>query len=169
MSADPDQEHFSAGLSDDLITELAKVPGLAVAARSSVFAYKGTPVNVQTVGRDLGVRCILEGSVRKAGQRIRVTAQLSDVVTGHHVWAERYDRELDDVFAIQDELVAKIVGDLIPKLPSHPDNPRASSVPPTASPGRSLMDQAAKLHEISRARPAQSGEDRPDRPRRPCA
>ncbi len=92
VSTDPDQEHFSIGLSEDLITELANVPGMAVAARSSVFAYKGTAVNVQAVGRDLGVRYVLEGSVRKAGERIRVTAQLSDAVTGHHVWAERYDR-----------------------------------------------------------------------------
>ena len=120
MSADPDQEHFSIGLSEDLITELANLSGLAVAARSSVFAYKGSAVNVQAVGRDLGVRYVLEGSVRKAGERIRVTAQLSDAVSGHHVWAERYDRDLDDVFALQDELVAKIVGELIKKLPSNP-------------------------------------------------
>ncbi len=120
VSADPDQEHFSIGLSEDLITELANLPGLAVAARSSVFAYKGSAVNVQAVGRDLGVRYVLEGSVRKAGERIRVTAQLSDAVSGHHVWAERYDRDLDDVFALQDELVAKIVGELLKKLPSNP-------------------------------------------------
>ena len=120
VSADPDQEHFSIGLSEDLITELTNRRGLAVAARSSVFAYKGSAVNVQAVGRDLGVRFVLEGSVRKAGERIRVTAQLSDAVSGHHVWAERYDRDLDDVFALQDELVAKIVGELIKKLPSNP-------------------------------------------------
>jgi len=116
MSGDPEQGHFSDGLSEDLITELAKIPGLAVAAGGSVFAYKGTAVNVQTVGRDLGVRYVLKGSVRKAGERVRITAQLSDAATGHHVWAERYDRQLDDVFALQDEIVAIIVGELIQKL-----------------------------------------------------
>jgi TolB-like protein/class 3 adenylate cyclase len=124
VSTDPDQEHFSIGLSEDLITELANVGGVAVAARSSVFAYKGTAVNVQAVGRDLGVRYVLEGSVRKAGERIRVTAQLSDAGTGHHVWAERYDRVLDDAFALQDELVAKIVGELVQKLTIKPADQR---------------------------------------------
>lgn len=118
MSDDSEQGHFSDGLSEDLITALAKVSGLAVAAGSSV--YKGTAVNVQAIGRDLGVRYVLEGSVRKAGERIRITAQLSDAATGHHVWAERYDRELDDVFALQDEIVAKIVGELIQKMPADP-------------------------------------------------
>jgi adenylate cyclase len=116
-SDEPEQEHFSDGLTEDLIVALAKVHGLAVAAGTSVFAYKGTAANVQTVGRDLGVRYVLEGSVRKAGDRIRITAQLSDAGTGLHVWAERYDRELEDVFALQDEIVAKIVGELIRKLP----------------------------------------------------
>lgn len=126
MSDDPEQGHFSDGLSEDIITELAKVSGLAVAAGTSVFAYKGTAVNVQAVGRDLGVRYVLEGSVRKAGERVRITAQLSDAATGHQVWAERYDRELDDVFALQDEIVAKIVGELIQQLPSDPSDQRES-------------------------------------------
>jgi adenylate cyclase len=118
-SDEPEQEHFSDGLTEDLIVALSKVSGLAVAAGSSVFAYKGTATNVQEVGRDLGVRYVLEGSVRKAGDRVRITTQLSDTATGHHVWAERYDRELEDVFALQDEIVAKIVSALLQKLPDH--------------------------------------------------
>jgi adenylate cyclase len=116
MSQDPEQEHFSDGLTEDLITDLSKVPGLTVAAGSSVFTYKGTAVNVQAVGRELGVRYVLEGSVRKAGDRVRITAQLADAATGHHVWAERYDRELDDVFALQDEIVARIVAELVQNI-----------------------------------------------------
>jgi adenylate cyclase len=117
---DPEQEHFSDGLTRDLITDLAKVDGLAVTAAGSAFAYKGTAVNVQTVGRDLGVRYLVEGSVRRVGDRMRVTADLVDVATGLHVWAERYDRELDDPLTLQDELVARIVAELVPSLPRDP-------------------------------------------------
>ena len=126
MSDDAEQEHFSDGLTEDLITALSKVQGLAVVASGSVFAYKGTAVNVQAVGRDLGVRYVLEGSVRKAGDRVRITAQLADAVTGHHVWAERYDRELDDVFALQDEIVARIIADVVQTLPDETASPADS-------------------------------------------
>jgi adenylate cyclase len=109
MSADPDQEYFSDGITEDLITDLAKVSGLHVIARNSVFVYKGQAVDVGQVAADLGVRYVLEGSVRRDAGTIRVNAQLIDSTTGGHVWAERYDRDLADVFAIQDEVVAEIV------------------------------------------------------------
>ncbi len=112
LSDDPGQEYFSDGISEDIITDLSKVSGLFVIARNSSFSYKGKAVNVQQVGRELGVKYVLEGSVRKAGGRIRLTAQLVDAATGAHRWAERYDRELQDVFALQDEITEKIVSAL---------------------------------------------------------
>lgn len=112
MSGDPEQEFFSDGMTEDLITDLSKVSGLFVIARNSSFAYKGRSVKVQEIGRDLGVRFVLEGSVRKAGNRVRITAQLIDAGSGGHLWAERFDRDLTDIFATQDEVVEKIVGTL---------------------------------------------------------
>jgi len=109
MSADPQQEYFSDGLTEDIITGLSKIPRLFVIARNSSFTYKGKAVKVQQVGRDLGVRYVLEGSVRKAGERIRITAQLIDAGTGHHLWAERYDRDLKDIFTLQDEITEQIL------------------------------------------------------------
>ena len=109
MSDDPQQEYFSDGLTEDIITGLSKIPRLFVIARNSSFTYKGKPVKVQQVGRDLGVRYVLEGSVRKAGERIRITAQLIDAGTGHHLWAERYDRDLKDIFILQDEITEQIL------------------------------------------------------------
>jgi adenylate cyclase len=116
MSGDPEQEYFSDGMTEDLITDLSKVSGLFVIARNSSFAYKGKAVKVQEIGRDLGVRFVLEGSIRKAGNRARITAQLVDAGSGGHLWAERFDRELTDIFATQDEVVQKIVGALAVKL-----------------------------------------------------
>ena len=116
MSKDTEEAYFADGISEDIITELARFQELTVIARNSTFTYKGTPVKVQEVGRDLGARYILEGSVRKAGNRVRVTAQLIESATGHHIWAERYDRNLDDVFAVQDELTSKIVAVLVGRL-----------------------------------------------------
>jgi len=116
MSDDPKQEYFSAGITEEIITALSKVPKLFVIARNSTFTYKGKPVKVQQVGRDLGVRYVLEGSVRKAGDRVRITAQLVDATTGNHLWAERYDRDLKDVFALQDEITLKIITALQVKL-----------------------------------------------------
>ena len=116
MSQDPEESYFADGISEDIITELARFQELVVIARNSTFTYKGTPVKVQEVGRDLGARYVLEGSVRKAGNRVRVTAQLVEAESGHHVWAERYDRNLDDVFAVQDELTSKIVAVLMGRL-----------------------------------------------------
>ena len=99
-------------MTEDLITDLSKVSGLFVIARNSSFAYKGRSVKVQEIGRDLGVRFVLEGSIRKAGNRVRITAQLIDAGNGGHLWAERFDRDLTDIFATQDEVVEKIVGAL---------------------------------------------------------
>jgi adenylate cyclase len=112
MSGDPEQEYFSDGMTEDLITDLSKVSGLFVIARNSSFAYRGRSVKVQEIGRDLGVRFVLEGSVRKAGKRVRITAQLIDAGSGGHLWAERFDRDLTDIFSTQDEVVEKIVGTL---------------------------------------------------------
>jgi len=112
MSGDPEQEYFSDGISEDIITDLSKLTGLMVIARNSSFSYKGRSVDVRTVGRDLGVRSVLEGSIRRAGNRVRITAQLTDAATGAHLWADRYDRDLTDIFEVQDEVVAKIVGAL---------------------------------------------------------
>ena len=112
MSGDPEQEYFSDGISEDIITDLSKIPGLLVVARNSSFGYKGTSPDIRVVGRDLGVRAVLEGSIRRAGNRVRITAQLIDTKTGGHLWAERYDRDLTDIFAVQDEVTLQIVGAL---------------------------------------------------------
>ena len=112
MSGDPEQEYFSDGLTEDLITDLSKISALFVIARNSTFVYKGQAVDIQEIGEELGVAYILEGSVRKANETVRITAQLINATTGGHVWAERYDRNLEDVFAVQDEVVEKIVAAL---------------------------------------------------------
>ena len=109
MSGAPEQEYFSDGITEDIITELSRNSGLFVIARNSSFVFKGRPVDIAEVGRKLGVRYVLEGSVRKAGKRIRITAQLIEAATGAHVWADRYDRDLEDIFAVQDEVTEKIV------------------------------------------------------------
>jgi adenylate cyclase len=116
MSKDPEQEYFSDGITEDLITDLSKISGLFVIARNSVFTYKGKAVKVDQVSRELGVRYVLEGSVRKAGDRMRITAQMVDATTGYHLWAERYDREVQDIFDLQDEVTQKIVAALEVKL-----------------------------------------------------
>lgn len=116
ISGDPEQEYFSDGLTEEIITALSKVHNMFVIARNSVFAYKGTPVKVQQVAEELGVRYVLEGSVRKAGDRVRITAQLVDAATGGHLWSERYDRDLKDIFALQDEITMKILTPLRVKL-----------------------------------------------------
>ena len=116
MSGDPEQEYFSDGICEDIITDLSKLSELHVIARNSSFTYKGKPVDVKQVGRDLGVRYVLEGSVRKAGNRVRVTGQLIDTASGAHIWADRFDRELTDIFAVQDELTQEIIAALKIKL-----------------------------------------------------
>lgn len=109
MSDDPEQEYFSDGLTEEIITALSKVPKLFVIARNSVFTYKGKPVKIKHIAEELGVRYVLEGSIRKAGSDIRITAQLIDALTGHHLWAERYDRNLNEIFAVQDDITKNII------------------------------------------------------------
>jgi adenylate cyclase len=116
MSGDPEQEYFSDGITEEIITALSKTPKLFVIARTSSFKYKGKEVDVRTVGRELGVRYVLEGSVRKAGDKVRITAQLIDAQTNQHLWAERYDRGLKDIFALQDEITIKILTAMQVKL-----------------------------------------------------
>ena len=116
MSADPDQVHFVDGLVEDITTALSCVRSLFVIARNSAFAYRNRAVDVRQVGRDLGVRYALEGSVRRAGNRLRVTTQLIDTISGVHVWAERYDRDLSDIFAVQDEIATSVAGVIEPAL-----------------------------------------------------
>jgi adenylate cyclase len=116
MSGDPEQDYFSEGITEDLITDLSKISGLFVVARNTTFTYKGKPVTAQQISEDLRVRFILEGSVRKAGSRVRVTAQLVDGKDGGHLWADRYDRDLTDIFMIQDEITHTIVDQLKVKL-----------------------------------------------------
>jgi len=116
MSGDAEQEYFSDGITEDLITDLSKLAGLLVIARNSTFTYKGRAHDVRQVGRELGVSHVLEGSVRRTGDRVRITAQLVDSSSGHHLWAERYDRRLEDIFAVQDEITREIVGALDVRL-----------------------------------------------------
>jgi len=116
LSDDPEQDYFSDGLTEEIITALSKINEIFVIARNSTFTYKGKPVKVQQVAQDLGVRYVLEGSVRKGKDKIRITAQLIDALTGHHLWAERYDRKLKDIFAVQDEITMKILSAFEVKL-----------------------------------------------------
>ena len=116
FSGDPEQEYFTDGMADEIITALSRFPSLFVIARSSSFTYKGRAVGVKQVGRELGVRYVLEGSVRKAGNRVRFTGQLIDVTTGGHIWADRFDGALEDVFDLQDQVTARVVGAIEPRL-----------------------------------------------------
>jgi len=116
MSGDPEQEYFADGMVEDIVTGLSRIKWLFVIARNSTFAYKGKAIDVKTVGRELGVRYVLEGSVRKAGNQVRVTAQLIDSTNAAHVWAQRYDRALGDIFAVQDELTMSVIGAIEPTL-----------------------------------------------------
>ena len=112
LSGDPEQEYFADGITEDLITELSRLRWLLVTARNSTFTYKGQAVDLMQVGRELGVRYVVEGSVRKGGERVRITAQLIDAATAKHIWAERYDRDLSDIFALQDEITETLVAAL---------------------------------------------------------
>ncbi|MBB4185993.1 adenylate cyclase [Sinorhizobium terangae] len=131
MSHDPEQEYFSDGITEDIITDLSKISRLHVVARNTVFTYKGKPVKVKQIAQELGVRFILEGSVRKVGERVRITGQLIDAQTGGHLWADRYDRELTDIFMIQDEITHAIVDQLRIKL--LPEEKKAIESDPTTS------------------------------------
>ena len=118
MSSDAEQEYFADGISEDLITDLSKIAGLTVIARNSTFVYKGKAIDIRQVAKDLGVIYVIEGSVRRASSRVRVTVQLIDAGDGSHVWADRFDRNLEDVFAVQDEIVGKIVESLAGLIPT---------------------------------------------------
>jgi adenylate cyclase len=116
VSGDPEQEYFIDGITEDIITALSKWRWFLVIARNSTFAYKGKSVDLKEVGRDLGVRYVLEGSMRRAGQRVRISSQLIDIATGTHLWAERYDRNLTDIFAVQDDITSRVVAAIEPAL-----------------------------------------------------
>jgi adenylate cyclase len=131
MSQDPEQEYFSDGITEDIITDLSKISRLHVVARNTVFTYKGRAVKVKQAAHELGVRFILEGSVRKVGARVRITGQLIDAQTGGHLWADRYDRDLTDIFAIQDEITHAIVDQL--KIKLLPEERKAIESDPTTS------------------------------------
>jgi adenylate cyclase len=116
MSGDPEQEYFVDGMVEEIITAISRLPWLFVIARNSSFSYKGKSPDLRQVGRELGVRYVLEGSVRKAGNRVRITGQLIDTASGAHIWADRFDGALDDIFALQDEMASSVVGAIEPKL-----------------------------------------------------
>ena len=116
MSGDPEQEYFADGMVEDIITALSRFKSLFVIARNSSFIYKGKAVDIKLVGRELGVRYVLEGSVRKAGARLRVTGQLIDAATGAHLWADKFEGDLQDVFDLQDNLATSVVGAIAPRL-----------------------------------------------------
>jgi TolB-like protein/Flp pilus assembly protein TadD len=128
FSSDPEQSYFADGLTEDLITDLSRNAGLFVIARNSTFAYRGKSLDVRRIASELGVRYLLEGSARRAHDRVRINVQLIDAVNGGHLWAERFDRSLADVFAVQDEIVAKIVEALIGRLTSPPARNRPKSI-----------------------------------------
>jgi TolB-like protein len=134
MSGDPEQEYFGDGIAEDIITELSRSRGLFVIARNSSFTYKGRPVDIRQVGRELGVRYALEGSIRKAGARVRVTAQLVETETGGHVWVERYDRDLADLFAVQDDITQRVSAAIAPAI-AHSEGERASRRPTASAHG----------------------------------
>jgi TolB-like protein len=129
MSDDPEQEYFSEGISEDIITALSKLRWFFVIARNSSFVYKGKPTHLKQIAEELGVGYVIEGSVRKGGDRVRITVQLNDVATGSHIWAERYDRSLTDVFAVQDEITEAIVAAIEPQIYAA-ENFRAQRKPP---------------------------------------
>ena len=138
MSGHAEQEYFADGITEDVITDLSKVGGLLVIARNSSFAYKGRAVDIRTIARELGVRSVLEGSIRRAGNRVRITAQLIDAQTGGHLWADRFDRDLSDIFAVQDEVTRRIVDALKIKL-SPGEATRLGEVETTSSEAHDLF------------------------------
>lgn len=141
MSGDADQEYFSDGISEDIITALSRLRWFFVIARNSSFIYKGRTVHLRQIAEELGVRYVVEGSVRKGADRLRITAQLNDVATGSHLWAERYDRELADVFAVQDEITERIVAAIEPQLYAAEDY-RAQHKPPDSMDAWDLVMRA---------------------------
>ena len=157
MSGNADQEYFSDGISEDIITELSRFRSLIVIARHSSFAFKNRAVTVQQVGRELGVQYVLEGSVRRAGNRVRINAQLVDAQTGAHIWAERLDRDMDDLFAMQDEVTERIVATIANRL-EKTEQERAKRKQPEAMGAydyvlraRAIISESAETNKLSRA------------------
>ena len=148
MSGDSEQDYFSDGLTEDIITGLSRFRSLFVIARNSAFTYKGKAVNVQQVGRELGAQYVLEGSVRKAGNRVRVTAQLIDAQSGSHLWAKKFDRELDDIFAVQDEITRSIVATLAERV-SAADLKRVKRQPTDQRAAYDYFLRGRELHHVS--------------------
>jgi TolB-like protein len=138
MSGDPEQEYFADGMVEEIITALSRIRWLFVIARNSTLTYKGQAVDVKQVGRQLGVRYVLEGSVRKAGQRVRITGQLIDALTSTHLWADRFDGSLEDVFELQDEVALSVAGVIEPTLQAA--EIRRSSKGPTHDLTRSMHE-----------------------------
>jgi len=116
MSDDPEQEYFSDGMTDDIITDLSKISGLMVISSNSTFTYKGKEIKIPVIAKELGVKYVLEGSIRRAGDEVRINAQLIDAVTDHHVWADRFDGKNESIFALQDKITERIVSALAVKL-----------------------------------------------------
>jgi adenylate cyclase len=158
MSGDPEQEFFSDGITEDIITELSRFRSLFVIARNSTLAFKGQQVDIREIGRKLGVRYVVEGSVRRAGSRARVTAQLIEAATGTHLWAERYDRELADVFEMQDEVARQVVVNIAPRLYNADLNSAKRRSPSDLRAyefylrAKALVDAPADYHDLLRAR-----------------
>jgi TolB-like protein len=155
MSSDPEQEFFAHGLAEDLITDLSKVPGLLVIARNSSFAYQGRSVDVRSIARDLGVRYVIEGSVRRAATHVRINAQLIDASNATHLWADRFDRDLADIFLVQDEVVGKIVTALADAIPATRSPPKRRTTTLEAYDlfvrGRSLALQSPQAARAARS------------------
>ena len=145
MSDDPEQEYFCDGISEDILTALSKVRWFFVVARNSSFTYKGRAVHIKEIAEELGVRYVLEGSVRRGGDRVRITAQLSDATTGSHVWAAKYDRELTDVFAVQDEITNAIAAAIEPQIYAA-ENFRVRNKPPSSMDAWDLVIRALSHH-----------------------
>jgi adenylate cyclase len=167
MSGDPEQEYFTDGVTEDIITELSRFHSLFVIARNSTFTYKGKAVDVRQVSKELGVRYVLEGSIRKAGNRVRVTAQLIDALNGNHLWAERFDRALEDIFTVQEEVTRSIVFAIAPHIDSaeyvkaqrvRPENLTAYEIAVRARNDLLLafynQDRVAREHAIDQSRKA---------------
>jgi adenylate cyclase len=148
MSGDIEQEYFSDGITEDIITALQRIRQIFVMARNTSFTFKGHAVDVQTVARELSVRYVLEGSVRKSGQRVRITAQLIDAESGNHIWAERFDRDLEDIFALQDEVTEAIVAAIAPEI-SEVERNRAQRKPPGTLDAWDLFQRALAAYYSS--------------------
>lgn len=150
MSGDPEQDFFADGMAEDLITELSRMPWFYVIARNSSFTYKGRAVDIKQAGRDLGAAYVLEGSVRKAGNRLRITAQLIDSATGAHIWADRYDREIADIFDIQDEITRAIIAAITPEFVSAEVRKTRRKDPAQLSAWECVMRGRAHIWKMSR-------------------